>query len=434
MSTEAEPCTHVDEVTVVDLSDSSTETGTSDSPDLKHPAIPKWLIRERKGWRWAVQNFTPAWFASNMGTGIVATLLYTFSNMYPPNRTVFFSLSMAFFIINVVLFCLYFAISVLRYSLYPATWKLTFHHPLESLFIGTVPMGFAGIINMFTLACVSRWGGASVQVAWGLWFIDSILSLACCFGIPFLMMTKHTHRHETMTAVWFLPIVSPIVASATGALVADALTNPQHALWTITISYILWGTSVPLSFIAMTIYFYRLAVHNLPAHSATVSVFLPIGSMGLGGFAILKLGRVAMEVFPQTGTLHPNGGEILHVIGFGFALIMWGFGLVWLVFAICSIVNRRRFPFNIGWWGFTFPVGVFATATLLFGEEMPSTFFRVMGTILSVCVMLIWIVVAYKTVKDVLFRRALFDSPSLREFEKECEMKEEEGEKEQQDV
>ena len=36
-----------------------------------------------------------------------------------------------------------------------------------------------------------------------------------------------------MTAAWLLPIVAPIVAAATGAIVADVLPNPQHALITV---------------------------------------------------------------------------------------------------------------------------------------------------------------------------------------------------------
>lgn len=35
----------------------------------------------------------------------------------------------------------------------------------------------------------------------------------------------------------------------------------------------------------------------------------------------------------------------------------------------------------MGWWGFTFPIGVFAVATTTFGKEMPSKFFRVLRTV-----------------------------------------------------
>ena len=186
-----------------------------------------------------------------------------------------------------------------------------------------------------------------------------------------------------MTAAWLLPIVAPIVAAATGGIVAEVLPNPQHALWTIIVSYILWGTGVPLAMTVLVIYFHRLTVHKLPPREVIVSVFLPLGPLGQGGFGIMQLGKVALQTFPKTSTLQvatANAGDILYVVGWLMALIMWGFGIVWLFFAIASI-SRSKFPFNMGWWGFTFPLGVFATATATLGKETPSTFFSVLGTV-----------------------------------------------------
>lgn len=190
-----------------------------------------------------------------------------------------------------------------------------------------------------------------------------------------------------MTAVWLLPIVAPIVASASAGIVASVLPNPQHALWTIIISYILWGTGVPLAMVVLAIYFQRLTIYALPPREVIVSVFLPLGPLGQGGFAIMQLGKVAMEVFPLTNTLllgpaiaGVNAGQILYVLGWMVATIMWGFGLVWMFFAAASI-TRSRFPFNMGWWGFTFPLGVFATSTTQMAKELPSLFFKVLGTV-----------------------------------------------------
>ncbi len=186
-----------------------------------------------------------------------------------------------------------------------------------------------------------------------------------------------------MTAAWLLPIVAPIVAAASGGIVAAVLPNHNHALWTIIVSYVLWGTGVPLAMTVLVIYFQRLTVHKLPAREVIVSVFLPLGPLGQGGFGIMQLGKVASQVFPETHTLDVaagNAGEILYVVGWLIALIMWGFGIVWLFFALASI-SRSKFPFNMGWWGFTFPLGVFTVSTTTLGKEMPSMFFDVLGTV-----------------------------------------------------
>jgi tellurite resistance protein TehA-like permease len=233
-------------------------------------------------------------------------------------------------------------------------------------------------------------------------------------------MYIHSAQLSSMTAVWLLPIVSTIVAAASGGLVAEVLPNNQHALWTLVISYILWGTGVPLAMAVLVIYFQRLTIHHLPPREVIVSVFLPLGPLGQGGFAIMQLGKVAMSLFPKTGTLPLasstiNSGEILYVMGWLIATIMWGFGLVWFFFAAASI-TRSRFPFNMGWWGFTFPLGVFTTSTTQMAKELPSTFFKVLGTIFSVAVTLLWMMVAARTLSKV-WTGDMFFAPCLKDLE-----------------
>jgi tellurite resistance protein TehA-like permease len=92
-----------------------------------------------------------------------------------------------------------------------------------------------------------------------------------------------------MTALSLFPFVTTVVTSGSGAIVADILPNAQHALWTIIVSYILWGTSMPFAMIIMVGYFQRLAVHKLPPREVIVSVFLPVGPPGQGGFTYVPI-------------------------------------------------------------------------------------------------------------------------------------------------
>lgn len=186
-----------------------------------------------------------------------------------------------------------------------------------------------------------------------------------------------------MVALWVLPIAPAIVASGIGGVVAEVLVDEQHALWTLILSYVLWGTSIPLSLTCLVMYFHRLTMHNLPPREVIVSVFLPIAPLGMGSFAIIQFGVVAAKLFPKTGTLGgiaTSPGDILYVIGWIVGLVLWAYGLAWLFFALASI-SRGKFPFNIGWWGLTFPLGVWTTATISIGEQMPSRFFNVLGTV-----------------------------------------------------
>jgi tellurite resistance protein TehA-like permease len=96
---------------------------------------------------------------------------------------------------------------------------------------------------------------------------------------------------------------------------------------------------------------------------------------------------------------------------------MWAFGLTWLCFALASIYKARPFPFNMGWWGFTFPLGVMALSTMEFGNIFPSLFFKVLGTIFAVAVILLWCVVAAGTARGAWTGR-LFNAPCLKNLPK----------------
>jgi len=96
-----------------------------------------------------------------------------------------------------------------------------------------------------------------------------------------------SHRRadlEEMTALYLIPIVSVVIVATSGGLVAKAIPNQEHQLWTLIISYILWGMGSPLSWIILTIYFLRLTLHKPVQRSVIVSLLLPIGPLGLSGF------------------------------------------------------------------------------------------------------------------------------------------------------
>ena len=86
-----------------------------------------------------------------------------------------------------------------------------------------------------------------------------------------------------MTAVWLLPVVTVIVASASGGVIAPSLYkySASHALITITLSAVLVTIGITLALMMLTIYLLRLIVHGLPPTATIISVFLPLGPTGM---------------------------------------------------------------------------------------------------------------------------------------------------------
>lgn len=300
-----------------------------------------------------------------MGTGISSILLYNL----PFQFTGLTIIADCIFGLNVLLLCIFLCMSIVRYIAWPQVFNTMLRHPQQSLFLGTFPMGLATVINMVVLACVPAWGLNWAILAWILWWVDAFISILTCFGLRFVMFAYHTQSIEKMNAVWLLPVVAPIVAASTGGTVASVLPE-SHARLTIVVSYILWGTGVPTAMLILTVYFYRLSVHKLPESSLIVSVFLPLGPFGQGAYGIMQLAKVtrSLALSDGLGWLIPNSdvtssssrslsmADSLFAMSLVVALVMWGFGLFWLVIALLSIAKAQRFPFNMGWWGFTFPL------------------------------------------------------------------------------
>lgn len=128
-------------------------------------------------------NHSDRWFSITMGTGIVSMILVTI----PYQARCLYYLSLVFFVLNLILFCSALTISVLRYTLYPEIWVVMIRDPTYSLFLGTIPMGFATLINMWIAVCVPVWGTWSVNVAWAAWMIDAVVSIAVTMSMPIFL-------------------------------------------------------------------------------------------------------------------------------------------------------------------------------------------------------------------------------------------------------
>lgn len=185
-----------------------------------------------------------------------------------------------------------------------------------------------------------------------MWIGDAVVAVVICFYLPFVLIKQ---REDTLlssiTALQLFPVIATVVASAVGATVAGALPDPHHAVATIIASYVLWGLGMPATGMVMVIYFQRLAIHKMPPREVIVSVFLPLGPPSLGGYAVMQLGKVALDVFPKTQTIHELAGPMAYSLGVILALILWGFALLWGLIAVAMIAHQKRFPFNMGWWG-----------------------------------------------------------------------------------
>ncbi|MFB4392959.1 MULTISPECIES: TDT family transporter [unclassified Pseudomonas] len=356
--------------------------------------------------REVIRQFTPNWFAATMGTGVLALALHQLGSQ------VLAPLAEGLWWLGIGLFVLFCALYGARWVLFFDEARRIFAHSTVSMFFGTIPMGLATLLNGALVFGLARWGQALVPWVEALWWLDVVLALSCGVAIPYLMFTRQEHSIDQMTAVWLLPVVAAEVAAASGGLLAPHLVDAQRQFLVVVTSYVMWAVSLPVAFSILTILMLRMALHKLPPANMAASSWLALGPIGTGALGMLLLGGDAPAIFAANGL--GGLGEVAHGLGLVAGLVLWGAGLWWLLSAVLITVRylRQGMPFNLGWWGFTFPLGVYSLATLKLAGELGLGFFLVFGQMLVVALAGLWLLVASRTLRGA-WRGDLFVSPCI---------------------
>ena len=354
-----------------------------------------------------IRQFTPNWFTATMGTGITALAV----NQFPFPVPGLHAIGQALWLANIGLFTLFSALYAARWVLFPHEARRIFGHSVMSMFFGAIPMGLATILNGFLVFGLPLWGQDAVEIARALWWIDASMAVVCGVAVPFLMFTHQDHAMEKMTAVWLLPVVAAEVTAASGGLLAPHLADAE-AFRILLLSYVLWAFSVPIALSVLVILVLRLILHKLPHPDMAASGWLALGPIGTGALGLLLLGADAPHAFAAAGLAQI--GQVAAGIGVIGGAMLWGYGLWWLALAVLMTVRyiRQGMPFNLGWWGFTFPLGVYAVGTLALARATHLDFLFAIGGGLVFCLAGFWIVVAVRTLHGA-WHGTLFASPCL---------------------
>jgi hypothetical protein len=356
-----------------------------------------------------IRQFTPNWFTMTMGTGVVALILPEF----PFAQDFLWQLATLLWQFNILVFITFMTLYVLRWLIYPQEAKQIFSHPTMALFLGAIPMGLATILNGFLKYGIAIYGDAAIQIAQLLWFVDVILAVGIGILVPFCMFHKQEHQLHTMTAMWLLPIVACEVAATSGGLLLAHMEASQQAIGILFASYMLWGMSVLPAFGILTILMLRLALHKLPSKELAITGWLALGPIGTGALALLVLGAQAPQVLTlihleSLGVFFQNAGIVA-------SFMLLGFGVWWFAIAVLTTLKHAatELPFNLGWWGLTFPLGVFTLAILNVGHQLQVNFIVDTGLAFAAILMMLWLMVMVKTVQGI-YQGNLFFSPCLK--------------------
>jgi C4-dicarboxylate transporter/malic acid transport protein len=347
----------------------------------------------------------PNWYASIMGTGIVANAAATLPLQFPGLHAAA-TLVWAFAaLMLLVLTCAW----AVHWTCHRATARGHAHDPVMAQFWGAPPMALM-TVGAGTLVLGKNWIGLTpaLTVDWALWTAGTILGLATTAWIPYRMMTTHDITPDSAFGGWLMPVVPPMVSAANGALLIPYLTSSQAQSLMLMACYAMFGISLFATMFIVPQVWQRLIQHKTGPAAAVPTVWIVLGPLGQSITAANLLAGDAATVLPAPYD------RAAAAFGLFYGVPTWGFAALWLVLAAALTLRtaRHKLPFALTWWSFTFPVGTTVTGTSALAARIHTDLFVIAAVALYVLLVVAWVTVAVRTA-HASYRGRLFQAPGV---------------------
>ncbi|MEA9984208.1 TDT family transporter [Subtercola sp. RTI3] len=342
------------------------------------PAAPsRMFLRELERPMHMFRNITPNWYASVMGTGIVANA----------------------------------AATVIHWVTNRQTARTHHLNPVMAHFYGAPAMALltvgAGTILLGRDVLGEQ---TAVAVDAVLWTLGTIMGLATAVAVPYLTFTKFTVAADSAFGGWLMPIVPPMVSASTGALLIPYLPDGQARLTMLLACYAMFGLSLVASLIVITLIWSRLTTHKIGVAAMVPTLWIVLGPLGQSVTAVNLLGGNA-----HLATTAPLA-EALQAFGVIYGVPVLGFAALWaaLALAITLRTAREHLPFSLTWWSFTFPVGTCVTGLTGVALHTGSVAFQAAAVLAFAALLGAWAVVAIRTFRGSALTGTLFVPPAAK--------------------
>jgi C4-dicarboxylate transporter/malic acid transport protein len=363
------------------------------------------LLRDLAHPRLAFANITPNWFATVMGTGIVANAAATLPFLAPALRI---PATVVWMLAALLLVALTVA-TALHWLRHPAIARRHHTDPVMAHFYGAPPMALMTVgAGALLLGADVIGSDAAVALDAVLWTLGTVLGLMSAIAIPYLAFTRLDLAEDAAFGGWLMPIVPPMVSAATGALLIPHLPAGEARLTMLVACFALFGVSLIASLIVITLIWARLARHKVGPAAAVPTLWIVLGPLGQSVTAANLLGGVAHLALPAPYA------QALQAFGVVFGVPVIGFALFWATLATAITVRtaRRGLPFSLTWWSFTFPVGTCVTGLSALAAHTGSVALAALAVAAYGGLLAAWAIVATRTFHGSVVRGTLLAPPA----------------------
>ncbi|CCK31345.1 integral membrane protein [Streptomyces davaonensis JCM 4913] len=341
----------------------------------------------------AVRHLGPNWYASVMGTAIVATAGAALPVPVPR------ALLTAVWALSLAMLGTLLAARALHWTHHRDQARAHLLDPATAPFYGCLSMALLAV-GGGALTVGRDWIGTEAAVALDvvLFTAGTAIGLAAAVAVPYLMAVRHRVEPGQATPVWLLPLVAPMVSAALGPLLVPYLPAGQAQETLLLACFAMFGLSLLATLLMLPLVFARLVTVGPLPLALTPTLFLVLGPLGQSTTAVGKFAEYAPGVVPAP---YSQGFDVLAVL---YGVPVMGFAVLWLGFATAHVVRARRqgMRFAMTWWAFTFPVGTCVTGAESLARHTGLVVYDGLAVGLYALLVAAWLVAGAHTARGLL--------------------------------
>ncbi|MEU6178535.1 TDT family transporter [Streptomyces coeruleorubidus] len=343
----------------------------------------------------SVRHLGPNWYATVMGTAVVATAGTALSPHLPGLRGASAGVWALSLILLVTLLCA----RAVHWAHHRDQARAHLLDPATAPFYGCLAMALLAV-GGGALTVGRDWIGVRAAVALDavLFTAGTVLGLAAAVSVPYLMAVRHRAEPGQATPVWLLPLVAPMVSAAVGPSLVPHLPPGQARETLLLVCVALFGLSLLATLLMLPLVLGRLVTGGPLPLALTPTLFLVLGPLGQSTTAAGAFADVAPGVVPAP---YSQGFDVLAVL---YGVPVMGFALLWFCLATALVLRARRhgMRFSMAWWSFTFPVGTCVTGAEALGRHTGLVVYAGPAVVLYAVLVAAWGTAVVGTVRGLL--------------------------------